>query len=138
MLKRFSFFFLFIFLIREIPAQQTGNPLEAKTCTISGTANGREGNVIGAYIYDDYITSTEKKLGETLVNDSGKFSLTIEVDEVSYIFLKCKNVHGFLFAEPGRKVEMIFPDRDPKAQVNPNVDYEVPSQIYISDSTDMN
>ncbi|MCX6311600.1 MAG: TlpA disulfide reductase family protein, partial [Bacteroidetes bacterium] len=39
---------------------------------------------------------------------------------------------------PGRKVELEFPDRDPKAQVNPDVDYVVPMAIYISDSTDMN
>lgn len=102
------------------------------------TCPGREGNVIGAYQYDDYITYSEIKLDESVVNDSGKFSLKVEVDKVSYIFLRCKKTHGFLYAEPGRTVELNFPERDFKSQINPEVDYVVPLSIYISDSTDMN
>jgi thiol-disulfide isomerase/thioredoxin len=134
-MKRFSACFFSFFLLLNLSAQA---PVQVKTCTIFGTAPGREGNVIGAYMYDDYITYTEKKLAETIVGDSGKFSMTVEVNEVSYIFLKCKKVHAFLFAEPGRKVELELPDRDPKTQVNPEVDYKVPAYVYISDSTDMN
>lgn len=131
MMKRLFTILLFVFSVLQLSAQ-------LKTCTIFGTAPGREGNVIGAYMYDDFITYTETKLAESVVDDSGKFSLTVEVDQVSYVFLRCKKVHGFLFAEPGRNVELNFPDRDPKAQVNPDVDYVVPMAIYISDSTDMN
>lgn len=108
------------------------------TCTIFGVAEGREGHVIGIYRYDDFITYTEEKLAEGIVGDSGKFSLAIEVNEVSYVMIRCKNVHGFVYAEPGRNVEVIFPDRDPKTHVNPDVDYELPVPVYISDSTDMN
>ncbi len=138
MLKRFSFCLSFIFPFLEIAAQTVDAPMEIKTCTVFGTAPGYSGNVIGAYKYDDYITSTEDKLGETVVDDSGKFSLTIEVDEVNYIFLKCKNVRGFLYAEPGRKVELEFPQLDTKSAVNPDVEYTLPTSVYISDSTDMN
>lgn len=130
-MKRFSAFFLFVFFAQTTIAQQT-------TCTIFGTAPGRDGHVIGAYMYDDFITHTEIKLAESVVGDSGKFSLNVEVPGVTYIFLRCKKVHGFLYAEPGRKVELEFPDRDYKAQVNPDVEYTVPMAIYISDSTDMN
>lgn len=130
MKRLFTFLFL-VFSALQLSAQ-------VKTCTIFGTAPGREGNVIGAYVYDDFITYSETILAECIVGDSGKFSLTIEVDQVSYIFLRCKKVHGFVYAEPGRKVELEFPDRDPKSQVNPDVDYEVPLSIFISDSTDMN
>ena len=124
-------FSIFVFMVLNCSAQ-------VKTCTIFGTCPGREGNVIGAYQYDDYITYSEIKLDESVVNDSGKFSLKVEVDKVSYIFLRCKKTHGFLYAEPGRTVELNFPDRDFKSQINPEVDYVVPLSIYISDSTDMN
>lgn len=130
-MKRFSAFFILLFFAQLLSAQQN-------MCTIFGTAPGREGNVIGAYMYDDFITHTEIKLAEGIVGDSGKFSLDVEVSGVTYVFLRCKKVHGFLYAEPGRKVELEFPDRDYKAQVNPDVDYLVPMAIYIDDSTDMN
>jgi thiol-disulfide isomerase/thioredoxin len=122
-----------VFLAQFLFAQPNKN-----TCTVFGTAPGRDGNVIGAYMYDDYITHTEIKLAESVVGDSGKFSLDVEVSGVTYIFLRCKKVHGFLYAEPGRKVELEFPDRDYKAQVNPDVEYVVPMSVYIDDSTDMN
>lgn len=128
--SRFAFFFL-LFLPAFLSAK-------TDTCTIFGTAPGRDGNVLIAYTYDDYITGTEKKLAETIVGDSGKFSVSLEVDEVCQVFLRCKKVHGSVYAEPGRKVEVIFEDRDPKRQVSSEVDYEVPVNVYISDSTDMN
>jgi peroxiredoxin len=114
--------------------------LSAKTdtCTVFGTAPGRDGNVITAFTYDDYITGTEKKLAEGIVGDSGRFSLSFEVDEICQVYLRCRKVHGSFFAEPGRKVEVIFDDRDPKRQVSAEVDYLVPLEVYISDSTDMN
>ncbi len=130
-MKRFSAVFLLLFLTQLSFAQKT-------TCTVFGLAPGRDGNVIGAYMYDDYITHTEIKLAEGIVGDSGKFTLELEVPSVTYVFLRCKKVHGFLYAEPGRKVELVFPDRDFKSQVNPDVDYVVPMSIYIGDSTDMN
>ena len=138
MLKRILPVLFFFFVAPQLFSQATGVSVFDNTCTISGSAPGREGNVIGAYMYDDYVTYTENKLAETVVDDSGKFSLTVEVNEVSYIFLKCRNRHGFLFAEPGRKIELEFPDGDPKDFVNPEVDYEVPCYVYINDSTDMN
>jgi thiol-disulfide isomerase/thioredoxin len=130
-MKRIAAFILLLVFAKSLAAQKT-------TCTVFGTAPGREGNVIGAYMYDDFITHTEIKLAEGVVSDSGKFSLTVEVPGVAYIFLRCKKVHGFLYAEPGRTVELNFPDRDYKDQVNPDVDYLVAMQVYISDSTDMN
>jgi thiol-disulfide isomerase/thioredoxin len=131
MMKRFSAFFLLLFFTQALVAQKT-------TCTIQGTVPGRDGHVIGAYMYDDFITYTEIKLAEGVVGDSGKFSLEVEVPGVTYIFLRCNKVHGFLYAEPGRTVQLEFPDRDYKAQVNPDVDYTVPMYLSVYDSTDMN
>ncbi|MBI3509321.1 MAG: redoxin domain-containing protein [Bacteroidetes bacterium] len=108
------------------------------TCTLFGTAPGRDGNVIGVYMMDDYITGTEIKLAEGIVGDSGKFSLTFELNEISDLTIRVKKVHGSVYGEPGRKVEMIVPDRDYKSQVNPDVDYTIPIQVFIDDSTDMN
>jgi thiol-disulfide isomerase/thioredoxin len=107
-------------------------------CTIFGVAENRDGNVIAAYSQDDYITGTEIKLAEGIVGDSGKFSLTFELTQIERITIRSKKTHGVVFGEPGRKTEIIFSDRDPKAQVNPEVDYPVPLNVYVSDSTDMN
>ena len=51
-------------------------------------------------MYDDYITYTELKLAETVTGDSGKFSITIDVNEITWVFLRCQNLFGFVFAEP--------------------------------------
>src|SRR5687767_10638632 len=81
--------------------------------TVYGRAGVGAGNVIGVYAYEDYITYAEKKLGEVITGDSGKFSMTLEMEEISWVFLKCENLHGFVFATPGKKTEVYFPARDP-------------------------
>lgn len=111
---------------------------QEKTCTIFGFAPGREGAVLGIYSYDDYITLTEIKLGETIVGDSGKFSVTFEAPEITKVMIRSQKLIGFLYAEPGRKIEVEFPERDPKAMVNPDVEYTTDVSIYTEDSTDMN
>jgi cytochrome oxidase Cu insertion factor (SCO1/SenC/PrrC family) len=121
-----------------LPLLAFAQPVIEQTCTIVGTAPGREGNVIGVYQYDDFITATERKLQETIIGDSGKFTMSIEVSEVTYIALRCQNSQGHLFAEPGRTIELVFPTGDKKSMVNPNVTYTIPVEIYIGDSTDMN
>lgn len=112
--------------------------LRAKECTIYGYAGAGAGNVIGVYTYEDYITYTEKKLTETITGDSGKFSMTIDLEEITWVFLRCENLYGFVFAEPGRKTEVFFPARDPEFQVSSETNYEVPVTIWTADSTDMN
>lgn len=110
----------------------------AKECTIYGNAGAGAGNVIAVYMYEDYITYTEQKLAETITGDSGKFSLTIDINEITWVFLRCQNLHGFLFAEPGRKTIVHFPSRDPDYQVSTETKYEVPVTLWTTDSTDMN
>jgi Thioredoxin-like len=136
---RFVFCFVLFLLLSDIAVAQK-NTLDTSytACTIFGIAPGRAGHVIGIYEYDDYITHSERKLMESIVDDSGRFSLTFEMHEVRQVFIRCKNVYGNVFAEPGHKTEVIFPDRDEKSQVNPNVEYKVNVSIYLDDSTEMN
>lgn len=112
--------------------------LNAKECTIFGRAGAGAGNVITLNMYDDYITYTEKKLAETITGDSGKFSITVDIEEIKWMFLRCENLYGFVFAEPGRKTEVFFPSRDPDVHVSTETNYEVPVTIFTTDSTDMN
>ena len=106
--------------------------------TVFGRAGVGPGNMIGVYAYTDYITYTEKKLTETITGDSGKFSMTIEIDKISWVMLKCENLHGFIFATPGKKSEVFFPARDKETMVSSEAHYEVPVSIWVDDSTDMN
>lgn len=110
----------------------------AEEWTVYGRAGAGPGNIIGLYQYEDYITYTEKKLAETITGDSGKFSMTVEVNEISWMILRCENLHGFIFATPGKKSEVYFPARDPETQVSKEAHYEVPVSIWVTDSSDMN
>lgn len=111
---------------------------KADEWTVHGRAGVGPGNVIAIYAYEDYITYTEKKLAETITGDSGKFSMTVDVEKISWVFLKCQNLYGFVFATPGKKTEVFFPARDPEFQVSAEAQYEVPVTLWTSDSTDMN
>lgn len=106
--------------------------------TVVGRAGVGPGNVIGLYMYEDYITYTEKKLAETITGDSGKFSMRIEVDKITWVFIRCENLHGFIFATPGKTSDVYFPPRDPDLQISKEAQYEVPVSIWVTDSSDMN
>lgn len=121
---------LFLFL--------TALSANAAEWTVFGRAGIGPGNIISVYMYEDYITYTEKKLAETITGDSGKFSMTIEIEKISWVMLKCENLHGFLFATPGKKSEVFFPARDRDLQVSSEAHYEVPVSMWVDDSTDMN
>lgn len=112
--------------------------LKAEECTIFGRVAEGSGRVIGVYVYDDYITNTEKKLGEAITGDSGKFSITIDIESISWVFLRCGNLYGFVFATPGKKTETFLPAHDPELHINSEVNYEVPITVWTKDSTDMN
>jgi peroxiredoxin len=113
-------------------------PAHSAEWTVFGRAGVGAGSVIGVYAYEDYITYREKKLGEVITGDSGKFSMTLEMEKISWVFLKCENLHGFVFATPGKKTEVYFPARDPDVMVSSEAHYEVPVTIWTLDSTDMN
>ncbi len=112
--------------------------VKAAEWTVHGRAGVGPGNIISVYAYEDYITYVEKKLGETITGDSGKFSITIDVEKISWVFLKCENLYGFVFATPGKKTEVFFPARDREFQISADAQYEVPVTMWTSDSTDMN
>lgn len=106
--------------------------------TVYGRAGVGPGHVIGVYAYEDYITYKEKKLGEIITGDSGRFSITLDIEKISWVFLRCQNLYGFVYATPGIKTEVWFPPRDPDFQVSTETNYEVPVTVWTGDSTDMN
>lgn len=112
--------------------------IRAENWTVHGIAGAGPGNVIGVYAYEDYITYTEKKLGETITGDSGRFSITIDIEKISWVFLRCENLYGYVYATPGKSTEVWFPPRDPDFQISKETNYEVPVTLWTSDSTDMN
>lgn len=122
---------VFILLVSAFTAR-------AEEWTVYGRAGQGAGYVIGLYQYVDYITYTEKKLAEAITGDSGKFSMTVEVDEISWMMLRCENLHGFVFATPGKTSEVYFPARDPDYHLSKEAHYEVPISIWVTDSSDMN
>lgn len=112
--------------------------VEAEQSTIYGRVAEGAGKVIGVYMYDDYITNTEKQLGVAITGDSGKFSITIDIETISWVFLRCDNLYGFVFATPGKNTETFLPAHNPDVHINSEVKYEVPITVWTTDSTDMN
>jgi peroxiredoxin len=137
-MKRFALFLLILLSSAGLRAQGAMMDTASWHSTIYGTAKDFVGHIITVSVYDDYITHTEKKLAETIVGDSGKFSLTFELTEIRQVIIRSKNVYSYAFAEPRHKTEIIFYDRDYKSQVNPEVEYKVQAGIYLDDTTEMN
>ncbi len=115
-----------------------GHAVYAGTASVTGYAPYPQGTAVRVCMFADYITKTELTLGEALVGDSGKFSVTFEVQEIEYVYLRIGNLTGFFYAELDRKITADFPQRDSLRQLNPDVVYEVPLDIFTKDSTDMN
>ena len=105
-MKKFFTVFAMLFFLTQGKTEE---------CTIFGRVAEGSGKVVGVYIYDDYITNTEKQLGVAITGDSGKFSIVIDIETISWVFIRCEYLYGFVFATPGKKTETYLPPHEPEA-----------------------
>lgn len=76
---------------------------------IQGNAPDYKGKFARLYVYDDYITYTEKELTSTRVGLDGKFELWFTVSETQYAFIRIDNELVDIYIEKDKKYKMDFP-----------------------------
>ena len=85
------------------------------------------GKVVGVYIYDDSITNTEKQLGVAITGDSGKFSIVIDIQTISW-YLSVAIIFMDSFSHPGKETETYLPPHEP--EVHQQRSDEVPITVW--------
>lgn len=66
------------------------------------------------YKYSDWISETEVEIGKCLVDKNGSFSITFEIDDVTFIFSYPGIYKVHLFVEPGVSYQIVLPPRKEK------------------------
>jgi peroxiredoxin len=82
---------------------------QAGQSLIQGNAPDYKGKFVRLYVYDDYITYTEKELTSTRVGLDGKFELWFSVTETKYAFIRIDNEILDLYIERDNKYKIYFP-----------------------------
>ncbi len=82
---------------------------QAGQSLIQGTAPDYKGKFARLYVYDDYLTYTEKELSETRVGLDGKFELWFTIAETQYAFIRIDNEIMDIYVEKDKKYKLDFP-----------------------------
>lgn len=103
-------FIVFFFLLSLV---SVGNNV-----TLKGNIPEYAGDELTFLAYSDLITYTEKELCTTIVDEHGDFSCSFEVDQTRYVFLHLGVYEAFVFVEPGKEYELLFPEKEEKSIID--------------------
>ena len=79
----------------------------------------------------NWITGGEELVGSCTVSDSGDYSLTFTIKNTQQILVHLGVYLGYFYAEPGKKYELVLPEREdkkPEDLLNP---YFKPEEIHL-------
>lgn len=111
----------------------------AQPVVIKGLAPSYEGKEISTYSYKDLITYTPVKIGSSQVNDSGRFSITIDgIKTTEYLYLSIGNEEGSIYVSPGSTYHVIFPAPDTTHYQNPFTTHVIDLTFIVRDSDNIN
>ncbi len=100
------------------------------------TLYGNDTSYIGDEIvfnkYSDQISGSETVVGKAKVNSKGAFSLSFDIDEVTFVFSYTGIYKLHLFAVPGNNYEIILPPRQEKEPVELLNPYFEPVVIHLA------
>lgn len=69
--------------------------------SIQGKADFLKGKNISVYIFQDYITTEKSSIASDIVNDSGFFTLEVELSQIRLLNVTSENHEGFFYGYPG-------------------------------------
>jgi peroxiredoxin len=81
--------------------------------------------------YSDYITFTEVELCTAVVDANGNFECSFTSDKTNYVFVKLGVYEAFIFAEPNKEYELLFPERKDKTIADELNPYFAPTQYHL-------
>ncbi|PKQ65743.1 hypothetical protein BZG02_01680 [Labilibaculum filiforme] len=94
----------------------------ADTVRIYGTNKTYAGSKIEIKYHTDVFTYSEKTLTDFTVPADGSFSINLDINEVTLVFLPLGVYKGYLYLEPGKEYEIKLPpkkDLSPVQKLNP-------------------
>jgi peroxiredoxin len=84
--------------------------------TLSGNAPSYKGEELVFFQFSDLISRTEIPIGRCIVMPDGNFSVDLKIDETEFIFSHLGIYKIYLFAEPGKKYQIVLPENEPKTE----------------------
>lgn len=87
---------------------------------INGYAPAYAGKEIEVYQISDFITMREERIASSTVRPDSTFSLIFNLDETRKLILKAGNNKANMFANPGAKYEVLFPEKNKYDPYNPS------------------
>lgn len=117
--------FLLLFIAVFFPT------LQAQKVSLSGKAPSYAGQELIFYRTSDWITGTEETAGVCVVSDSGTFSLEIPSAKTEQLYIYLGIYQGYFYVEPGKKYNLLFPERREKTPDNILNPYFEPVQIHL-------
>lgn len=91
---------------------------------------------ISIFDVDEYITETENKIGETLINEKGRFQIIFPCNEIKKVVVRHNNNYSWLYVQPNGKYFIEIPKDGQITQFQSNNEIEI--LFYNLDSTDIN
>jgi len=73
---------------------------------------------ISFFTYDDQITYTEKKLCSTVTGENGEFTCAFDIKQTTYVFLHLGIYEAYVFVEPGKEYNLLFPEIQEKKHID--------------------
>ncbi|MFY9308027.1 MAG: TlpA disulfide reductase family protein [Bacteroidia bacterium] len=110
----------------------------SQNVTIKGVAQKQENKEIGLWVFNDYISKTEKQLTFSAIDSAGNFLLEFDSKEIQYVTLKVDKNVASMYIEPGANYEVILFPPDSAVYVNPNLEHDVKLSINLKSKTEIN
>lgn len=112
--------------------------LVSQNVTIKGVAQKQENKEIGLWVFNDYISKTEKLLTYSTIDSAGNFLLEFNSKEIQYITLKIEKNVASMYVEPGANYEVILFPPDSTVYQNPNLEHDLKLSINLKSKTEIN
>ena len=86
----------------------------AQTVNLSGTAKDFSGDSIKILKYTDFITYNTEVLNYIVPDKNGNFSVDINIDDITYIFMYMGVYKAEMYLEPGKNYIIDLPPKKEK------------------------
>lgn len=83
----------------------------SKDVIIKGQAVSYAGDTLTLYTYNDFITRTEKPLGNCVVAKNGDFQFRVSVNQTVFAFIYLGVYKGIMYIEPGKTYKIKLPEK---------------------------
>jgi len=103
----------------------------SRNVILHGNAPSYAGCEIVFNRYTDWITKGEEEIGRCPVDTNGDFTVSLDLEQITFVFSHLGIYKAFLYAEPDKSYEILLPertDKNPEDELNP---YFIESRIQL-------